>query len=169
MYISSDWLGPLEDALLKTERKHSGSIRMLSDIFNYPHELVYRYGDNERVFGQHSWYSGNSDGRIHKRGKKRPNPWEFYDMHGNVWEWYYDRDDDFAHRLIIDFKQEEGDKVEVRAIRGGGCSSLVYACRIANRNWYPLHENSNCIGFRVALVRKQPGLKKGSYCLGGSF
>ncbi len=35
-------------------------------------------------------------------------------------------------------------------------SEWVYACRIANRNWFPLHEYNNNIGFRVALVRKMP-------------
>ena len=61
MYISSDWLGPLEDALLKTERKHSGSISMLSDIFNDPHDLVRCYVEPHCRHEDHSDNAGKSD------------------------------------------------------------------------------------------------------------
>ncbi len=115
---------------------------------------VYGFGDNEREFGQFGWYSGNSDNRTHTSGEKRPNIWGFHDMHGNVWEWCFDRDDAFSMRVISDLKGDEGEGV--RAVRGGSWSSLVYACRTANRNWYAPHETASNIGFRVALVRSSP-------------
>lgn len=61
MYISSDWLGPLEVALLKTERKHSGSVSMLSDIFNDPHDLVRCYVEPHCRHEDHSDNAGKSD------------------------------------------------------------------------------------------------------------
>jgi len=43
----------------------------------------YCYGDGDANLGDYAWYEGNSDGRPHPVGLKKPNAWGLFDMHGN--------------------------------------------------------------------------------------
>ncbi|MDR2734524.1 MAG: formylglycine-generating enzyme family protein [Spirochaetota bacterium] len=40
--------------------------------------------------GDWGWYLSNSSSKTHEVGKKTPNAWGLYDMHGNVQDWVWD-------------------------------------------------------------------------------
>ena len=57
-------------------------------------ETPWSFGDDEDQLGNYAWYSVNawdvSEQYAHAVGVKLPNPWDLYDMHGNVLEWVQD-------------------------------------------------------------------------------
>jgi formylglycine-generating enzyme required for sulfatase activity len=50
----------------------------------------FSFGDDEGDLSQYAWYKVNSDNQTHPVGRKRPNPWGLFDMHGNVSQWCSD-------------------------------------------------------------------------------
>ncbi|MFC1452430.1 formylglycine-generating enzyme family protein [Verrucomicrobiota bacterium] len=54
-------------------------------------ETDFWFGNESAKLGDYDWFGGNSRGKPHEVGTKRPNPWGLHDMHGNVMECCLDK------------------------------------------------------------------------------
>jgi formylglycine-generating enzyme required for sulfatase activity len=97
---------------------------------------------------QVGWYCGNVLGEwTHEVARKSPNGLGLSDMHGNVWEWVWDRyGGSYAGDAVTD---PTGPDVGAdRIIRGGGAgSALAQSCRSAYR-FNPLPSERIGVGIR---------------------
>ncbi len=101
-----------------------------------------RYGELDEI----AWWSGNSAGRTHPVGRKRPNAWGLHDMLGNVWEWTAD-----WYRSYLGADRKFSDLCLVN--RGASWGSHAWSARCAYRNRNSPRTRSRYIGFR--LVRTE--------------
>ncbi|MBO7688880.1 MAG: formylglycine-generating enzyme family protein [Kiritimatiellae bacterium] len=82
-----------------------------------------------------AWYSGNSSGMTHSVGRKMPNAFGLYDMHGNVSEWCEDL-----------YKADDSICVN----RGGSWFNSSSDCAAGGRGRRSPDDRRDSLGFRLA-------------------
>ncbi len=119
-------------------------------------EYACRAGSTEEYAGaidEMAWYGEDANsGSTHEVGGKKPNAWNLYDMHGNVFEWCSDSFDFnyYQHSPTID--PENKMESPFRSQRGGAWSLPVKFCPSSYRHGGEKDYRSNNLGFRVLFI-----------------
>lgn len=119
-------------------------------------EREFHYGNTlsgkQANFNGRQPYGGVPKGQFRRKplpvGSFKPNAWNLYDMHGNVWEWCSDWYD-VAYYGNSAEKNPQGPKQgSYKVVRGGAWDSGGAGLRAANRISYSSSVRLNTIGFR---------------------
>ncbi len=136
---------------------------------------AYHFGDDPSQLGEYAWYFKNSGEKPNPVGKKKPNPWGLYDMHGNVAEWTADAYDDKWYASLAGKTAVNPLNVakapEPCVVRGGAWDAEPDRCRSAARLpshidwkmqdpqlpqsvWY--YTDAQFVGFRIVRPLAEP-------------
>ena len=154
---------------LPTEAEWEYAVRAGTNTALYTGNITIVGENNAPELDEIAWYGGNSGvsykgsldssgwpemqfptnkSGTHPVGQKKQNSWGLYDMLGNVWEWTWDRYENYGKNTVND---PVGHYRSVyRVIRGGGFDGYARYCRSAIRRNRPPGYRGHVLGFRVA-------------------
>ena len=101
------------------------------------------YGSTEALLSRYAWYSiaGNIDKRLHPVAGLKPNDFGLFDMHGSVWEWCFDAEQDYPMLQNTNETTQQSALAAIRItndqsrrLRGGSLFDPAELIRSAYRN-----------------------------------
>jgi len=150
------WLDAMAFCRNLTERERAAGRLPEGYVFTLPTEAQWEYAYRAGTTGAYpgepdsmSWNSGNSGGKTHPVGQRKPNAWGFYDMAGNVLEWCRDWYGDYPRGAVTDPTGPE--RGYYRIARGGSWRQDVTVARSAARAGGSAGRLDYTLGFRLAL------------------
>ncbi len=109
----------------------------------------YFFGNDSSKISDYAWVDSNAGGKPRQVGQKKPNPWDLYDMCGNVWEWC----NDFYQ---VDYYQQSpgenprGPKTgETKVVRGGAWKFSADSSRSGYRYNEDPGYSDVCFGYDI--------------------
>jgi len=125
--------------------------------FRLPTEAEWEYacraGTNGAYYGDRDlsvWHSGNSGRQSHEVKQKKPNPWGFYDMQGNILEWC----SDWYQESIYSIKDQTDpigpDTGSYHVQRGGQFTGRIRHTEVYDRQRSSPTTRLFFVGFRLA-------------------
>jgi formylglycine-generating enzyme required for sulfatase activity len=108
----------------------------------------FSFGDDVANLTYHAWYKDNSKGYDPAVGAKKANPWDFYDMHGYVFEWCLDSWHPSYEGAPADGSAWLDAANRERVVRGGAWDAGADAARSAARGHVVAEAKSAALGFR---------------------
>jgi formylglycine-generating enzyme required for sulfatase activity len=122
-----------------------------STVFNCGRTGYSSTDDYPAIVDPLGWYRGNSGGKAHEVGKKLPNAWGLYDMHGNVNEACWERYSPYPTVPVTDPMGPLTPASDNGIWRGGNWNaSTPSPLRSAFRSNFVQMSRENTGGFRVA-------------------
>ena len=119
----------------------------------------YCFGSAPAALGEWAWSKENSGGATHPVGRKKPNAWGLFDVHGNVAEWCQDCYSPRAYNDAPADNPRGPASGENRVLRGGSWKSKPERCRSAARDNVSPGLADACFGYDAygfRCVRKAP-------------
>jgi len=113
---------------------------------------AYSWGDTISA-SDANWDHGADANQTENVGQYSANPWGFFDMHGNVYEWTADADASYATGAQTD-PFNAGTSDSGRVIRGGSWTGAGAGLRSAYRGNPDTYSRSSNVGFRVGFQQQ---------------
>ncbi|MBM4085163.1 MAG: hypothetical protein FJ272_10275, partial [Planctomycetes bacterium] len=117
-------------------------------------QTAFCYGDDSGLaqLGAYAWLRDNANEGTNLVGRKKPNPWGLFDMHGNVWEWCSSAFRPYPYSEVDG--REDLEAPGMRVARGGSFVNTAWSVRSASRLELSPTTTLGRMGFRVVCDTK---------------